>query len=135
MASQMECDALAIGTLLPGGELETAQLRAGEVRGRAGVSPCTNLTSTRTRTPKLCLEPQVGFLHGAIKSVDDARVGDTITLARDPHPDGALPANPNPNPSPNPSPNPNPIPNPNPNPNQARCPATQSPCPWSTAAL
>ena len=77
----------------------------------------------------------MGFLHGAIKSVDDARVGDTITLARDPHPDGALPANPNPNPSPNSTPSPNPIPNPNPNPNQARCPATQSPCPWSTAAL
>ena len=31
MASKMECDALAIGTLLPGGEIETQQLRAGEV--------------------------------------------------------------------------------------------------------
>jgi len=63
MASGMECDALAVGTLLPGGERETSLLRAGEV----------------------------GFLHGAIKSVDDARVGDTITLAREPAPLGALP--------------------------------------------
>ena len=63
MASGMEYDALNIGTLVPGGEVEGTELRAGEV----------------------------GFLHGAIKSVDDARVGDTITLARAAHPDGPLP--------------------------------------------
>ena len=64
MASGMEYDALNIGTLVPGGEVEGTELRAGEV----------------------------GFLHGAIKSVDDARVGDTITLARAAHPDGPLPS-------------------------------------------
>ena len=89
---------------------------------------------------------QVGFLHGAIKSVDDARVGDTITLAREPAPLGALPGyaepvpmvycglfpvqttRPEPNLSPRlhpspiphpitPNPNPTPTSNPNPNPN------------------
>ena len=62
-ASGVEYDALSVGTLVPGGERETAILRAGEV----------------------------GFLHGAIKSVDDARVGDTLVNARETAPMDALP--------------------------------------------
>lgn len=54
-ASGMEHEVLDLGTLTPGGELPTEILRAGEV----------------------------GYLHGGIKSVTDARVGDTITGRRD----------------------------------------------------
>ena len=52
----------------------------------SALSPTLTLTVNHPNST-----PKVGFLHGAIKSVDDARVGDTITLASEPHPDGALP--------------------------------------------
>ena len=56
VASEMEYDVLEVGTLAPGREMPCEVLRAGEV----------------------------GYLQGAIKSVNDARVGDTIVNARDP---------------------------------------------------
>lgn len=51
-ASGMAYEALEVGTLSPGAERPCASLRAGEV----------------------------GYMHGGIKSVTDARVGDTIVL-------------------------------------------------------
>ena len=54
-ASGMEYDVLEVGTLVPGGEKPCDVLRAGEV----------------------------GYFHGGIKSVNDARVGDTMLNARD----------------------------------------------------
>ena len=51
-ASGMSYDCLEVGTLTPGGERPAEVLRAGEV----------------------------GYMHGGIKSVTDARVGDTIVL-------------------------------------------------------
>ena len=54
-ASGMSYDVLEVGTLSPGKERPCDVLRAGEV----------------------------GYLHGAIKSVNDARVGDTIVSARE----------------------------------------------------
>jgi GTP-binding protein LepA len=54
-ASGMEYDCLEVGTLAPGKETPADAIRAGEV----------------------------GYMHGAIKSVADARVGDTMLNARD----------------------------------------------------
>jgi len=54
VASGCEYDVLEVGTLAPGREQPTEVLRAGEV----------------------------GYMHGAIKSVNDARVGDTMVNAR-----------------------------------------------------
>jgi len=62
-ATGIEHEVLEVGTLTPGGERPTAQLRAGEV----------------------------GYVVGGIKSVNDARVGDTITSARPAATSGALP--------------------------------------------
>jgi GTP-binding protein LepA len=64
VASGMAYDVLEVGTLAPGREKPCEVLRAGEV----------------------------GYLHGAIKSVTDARVGDTIVNARQTNEDsgGAL---------------------------------------------
>jgi len=53
-ATKMEYEILEVGTLIPGGERPTKMLRAGEV----------------------------GYMHAAIKNIADARVGDTITLAK-----------------------------------------------------
>lgn len=53
--SKMEYEVLEVGTLAPGSERPTDVLRAGEV----------------------------GYMHGGIKSVTDARVGDTIVSASD----------------------------------------------------
>jgi len=54
VAGQCEYECLEVGTLAPGKEMPTDVLRAGEV----------------------------GYMHGAIKSVTDARVGDTIISAK-----------------------------------------------------
>ena len=54
MASGCEYEVLEVGTLAPGREKPCDVLRAGEV----------------------------GYMHGAIKSVNDARVGDTMVNAR-----------------------------------------------------
>ena len=54
-ASGMAYDCLEVGTLTPGAERPCEVLRSGEV----------------------------GYLHGGIKSVNDARVGDTIVLNRE----------------------------------------------------
>jgi len=54
VASGCEYEVLEVGTLAPGREMPTDVLRAGEV----------------------------GYMHGAIKSVNDARVGDTMVNAR-----------------------------------------------------
>ena len=53
--TQVTCDVLEVGTLAPGAEKPCEVLRAGEV----------------------------GYMHGAIKSVNDARVGDTMFNAKD----------------------------------------------------
>ena len=53
-ASGMEYEVLEVGTLSPGGQQPKGELRAGEV----------------------------GYMHGGIKSVNDARVGDTMVNAR-----------------------------------------------------
>ena len=53
-ATGVEHDVVEVGTLTPGAERPATVLRAGEV----------------------------GYMHGGIKSVGDARVGDTITLVR-----------------------------------------------------
>ena len=70
MNSKTEVDVIDLGVLSPG-EVQQQQLFSGEV----------------------------GFLSGSIKAVTDARVGDTITLARE-QADEALPGAPNPNLSP-----------------------------------